>query len=320
MKVLITGASGFVGAAVLKKLLAQSIDTTSLVRKKSSACESAKKIIVDDLVNLKNDSTTLFDGIDVVIHSAARVHIMNDEALDPLEEYRRVNRDATINFARLAAESGVQRFVFISSVKVNGEFTHDGTSFGPEVNTPSNDPYGLSKYEAEQSLLQIAEETGMEVVIIRLPLVYGEGVKGNFASMIKWVKRGVPLPLACVNNLRSLIALDNLVDFIVFCSDKEKSPKAANEVFLVSDGEDVSTSVLLKKIASAYGVKPRLLPIPVGVMMFCANLLGKGDVADRLFGNLQVDSSKACDLLGWMPVITMDEQLAKMAEVEGYKS
>jgi nucleoside-diphosphate-sugar epimerase len=164
--------------------------------------------------------------------------------------------------------------------------------------------------------LDIAQETGMEAVIIRPPLVYGPGVKGNFASMVNWVKKDLPLPLGAVHNQRSLVALDNLVDFIALCADRERSLNAANQVFLISDGEDVSTSELLRKVAKAYGVKSRLLPMPVGLMKLAAKLLGKGVVADRLFGNLQVDSSKARKLLGWKPVVTMDEQLAKMAATE----
>jgi len=253
------------------------------------------------------------DRVDVVVHAAARAHIMSDEANESLTEYRKVNRDATLSLACLAAESRVKRFVFISSVKVNGELTQSGLPFMPEVNKPPEDPYGLSKYEAEQQLLQIARQTGMEVVIIRPPLVYGPNVKGNFEVMVKWIKKGVPLPLGAVHNQRSLVALDNLVDFIALCADKERSPKAANEVFLISDDKDVSTTELLKKVASAYGVKSILLPIPVWIMRIAAKLLGKGSVADRLFGDLQIDSSKANELLKWHSVITMDEQLKKMA-------
>jgi nucleoside-diphosphate-sugar epimerase len=246
-----------------------------------------------------------------VIHTAARVHIMDDSAADPLTEFRKVNTAGTLNLARQAADAGVKRFIFISSIKVNGEMTLVDQPFKPNDNYIPTDPYGLSKYEAEQGLLTIAKETGMEVVIIRPPLVYGPEVKANFSSMMKWINRGVPLPFGYINNQRSLVALDNLVDFIIHCIDH---PKAVNEVFLISDGEDVSTSILLRKVAKAFGKKPKLIPVPVWLMTLAAKLIGKGDVATRLFGSLQVDSSKARELLGWKPVITMDEQLKKTAE------
>jgi nucleoside-diphosphate-sugar epimerase len=252
-----------------------------------------------------------------VIHTAARVHIMDDSAADPLTEFRKVNTAGTLNLAQQAADAGVKRFIFISSIKVNGEMTLVDQPFKPNDNYISTDPYGLSKYEAEQGLLAIAEETSMEIVIIRPPLVYGPNVKANFASMIKWINKGVPLPFGAIHNQRSLVALDNLVDFIALCADRAKSPKAANQVFLISDGEDVSTTTLLQKVARAFGKKPRLIPVPVWLMTFSAKLIGKGDMANRLFGSLQVDSSKARDLLGWQPVVTMDEQLAKMGEVGG---
>jgi len=241
---------------------------------------------------------------------------MNDEVLDPLSEYRKVNCDATLRLARAAAESGVKRFVFISSVKVNGEMSDLNAPFTPDDNFIPVDPYSLSKHEAEQGLLHIAKETAMEVVIIRPPLVYGPGVRANFSSMMKWVQKGAPLPFGAIHNKRSLVALDNLVNFIALCADRNKSPKAANEVFLISDNEDVSTAQLLRKVASAFGKKSWLMPVPVSWMTFAAKLLGKEDVAVRLFSSLQVDSSKARDLLGWKPVITMDEQLKKMAGAE----
>ena len=197
---------------------------------------------------------------------------------------------------------------------MNGEETfHLGRPciFKPDDEFIPTDPYGLSKYEAEQGLLALAKETGMEVVVIRPPLVYGPGVKANFASMINWLRRGVPLPLGAINNKRSFVALDNLVSFIALCTDPTQSPKAANQVFLISDGEDVSTTQLLRRVADALGKEPYLLPVPVGLMNFAAKLIGKGEVANRLFGSLQVDSSKARDLLGWQPVITMAEQLHK---------
>lgn len=238
---------------------------------------------------------------------------MKEGSGDPLAEYRRVNVQGTLALARQAAQAGVRRFIFLSSIKVNGERTGNGKSFC-EADLPlPEDAYGLSKLEAEQGLMPLTQETGMEIVIIRPPLVYGPGVKGNFASMVRWVRKGIPLPFGAVRNKRSLVALENLVNFITLCADPERSPRAANEVFLISDGEDVSTTELLRKVACAYGVSPRLLPVPVGLLRIAAGVLGKRAVADRLLGSLVVDSSKARELLGWKPVISMDEQLRKMA-------
>jgi nucleoside-diphosphate-sugar epimerase len=315
--VLITGATGFVGSEIVKQLLVKDLGVIATARTDNLELpDGTQRFIAGDFAESINWSSVLPD-IDVVIHTAARVHIMDDSAADPLTEFRKVNTAGTLNLAQQAADAGVKRFIFISSIKVNGEMTLVDQPFKPNDNYISTDPYGLSKYEAEQGLLAIAEETSMEIVIIRPPLVYGPNVKANFASMIKWINKGVPLPFGAIHNQRSLVALDNLVDFIALCADRAKSPKAANQVFLISDGEDVSTTTLLQKVARAFGKKPRLIPVPVWLMTFSAKLIGKGDMANRLFGSLQVDSSKARDLLGWQPVVTMDEQLAKMGEVGG---
>lgn len=314
--ILLTGATGFVGSALLQHFINNEEDVTALVRNESVFLPTKVNQIIINLENLAHSPQddlmkALYDH-DVVIHMAARVHIMHDEAVDPLTEYRKVNRDATLALAKLAARAGIKRFVFISSIKVNGENSKHHELFKPEINQPPIDPYGLSKYEAEKGLQEIAYQTGMEVVIIRPPLVYGHNVKGNFASMIHWIKKGIPLPLGAISNKRSLVALDNLVDFIALCADCKRSPKAANEVFLISDDEDISTSNLLRKVAQACGVKSRLLPIPVGIMKFIAKIIGKKALAERLFGDLQVDNSKARHLLNWKPVVTMDEALERM--------
>lgn len=312
--ILLTGATGFVGSALIEKFTENEVDVAVLVRSNYPALFDGVEQVISDITNLSALDSIFLKRCDVVLHAAARAHIKNDEATDPVVEYRKVNRDATLTLARLAADSGVRRFVFLSSIGVNGNIN---TQPFTENDAPHpHDTYALSKYEAEQGLLEISEETGMEVVIIRPPLVYGPNAPGNFASLVKWVKKGVPLPFGSVHNQRSLVALDNLVDFITLCVDRERSPGAANQVFLISDGEDVSTYQLLSKVGRAYGLKARLLPIPIGLMKFFARFLGKKAVADRLFGNLQVDSSKARNLLGWEPVITMDEQLSKMAEVD----
>ena len=322
----LTGATGFVGKALVTDLLCKASDVKALVRQPSLALPLAvNQVVMGDLVDLALDDSSgflreAFNGVDVVVHAAARVHVMSDDASNPLTEFRKANRDATLILARLAAESGVKRFVFLSSIKVNGEMSRLGHLFTPgDVHVP-DDPYGLSKYEAEQGLFALAQETGMEVVIIRPPLIYGPGVKANFSSMMKWMGKPVLLPFGAIHNQRSLVALDNLVSFISLCADRNKTPQAANQVFLISDGEDVSTTQLLRKVGQALnlqfpsGITAWLVPVPVSIMTFFAKLLGKGDMANRLFGSLQVDSSKARDLLHWEPVITMDEQLAKMAK------
>lgn len=284
---LITGGTGFVGRALVKRLGDQPV---CLATRASAGWREA-------LV-----------GITTVVHLAARVHIMDDTAVDPLAAFRAVNVDGTLNLARQAAVAGVKRFVFVSSVKVNGEFTHVGQAFTEENAPNPQDAYGQSKHEAELGLRQIAADTDMEVVIIRPPLVYGHGVKANFAALMRAVQRGWPLPLGAVHNRRSLVALDNLVDFIVTCITL---PQAANQTFLVSDGHDLSTNELVRGLARAAGMPARLLPVPVWALQAAATLLGKGDAVQRLCGNLQVDIAKARTLLGWVPPVSVDEGLRR---------
>ena len=313
MNVILTGATGFVGSAIADTLVSSRHEITALLRKRSKSLPSGITQVVCDLENLTDLSEDIFLNIDCVVHSAARAHVMAEKLRDPLDEYRKINRDGTLNLAKLASENGVKRFVYLSSIKVNGERTQFGNLFKPDDKFSSVDAYGISKYEAELGLLKLAKNSGMEVVIVRPPLAYGPRVKGNFATMINWIIKGIPLPFGSINNKRSLIALDNLVDFILLCADRARSPKAANQVFLVSDCQDVSTTTLLRKVGRAYGARVRLLPVPVSFMRFAAKLLGKGNMADRLFGGLQGGSSKARELLGWKPVVTLDEQLRKMA-------
>jgi len=309
MKALVTGANGFVGLAVLQRLNAMSgVQAVGGVRRAAEFLDTVATVMeVGDLTAQTNWSLALA-GMDVVVHAAARVHVMHDTEADPLTAFRAVNVAGTLNLARQAAAAGVKRFVFVSSVKVNGESTQTGRAF-TETDAPNpQDAYGQSKHEAEQGLRQLAADTGMEVVIIRPPLVYGPGVKANFAALMRAVQRGWPLPLGAVHNQRSLVALDNLVDFIVTCITH---PQAANQTFLVSDGQDLSTTELVCGMARAAGVPTRLLPVPVWALQAGATLLGKGDAVQRLCGNLQVDISKARSLLGWVPPVSVDEGLRR---------
>ena len=270
--VFLTGATGFVGGATLRCLVARNYTVIAALRNGSQLLQSKVSSIhvdsIDGATSWKNGLT----GVDVVIHAAARVHVMNDTETDPLAAFRRVNVEGTVNLARQAASAGVRRFIFISSIKVNGESTDLGIRYSPEDTPAPADPYGISKMEAEERLRELAVETGMEVVIIRPVLVYGPGVKANFQSMMRWLDKGIPLPFGAIHNSRSLVALDNLVDLIVTCISH---PAAANQTFLVSDGEDLSTTQLLRKIALALGRTARLVPIPAGVLRGVATLLGR---------------------------------------------
>lgn len=311
MRVLLTGASGFVGQAVLDRLV---IDAEHQVvagyRCVPSAQREGVEYCLTPTLGPEADWYSALVGIDAVIHCAARVHVMDDSSADPLAEFRRVNVDGTLALARQAVVAGVRRFIFLSSIKVNGEGTPLGQPYCIDDTPAPQDPYGISKLEAEQALLALAEEAAMEVVIIRPVLVYGPGVKANFRSMMNWLSKGVPLPLGAIANKRSLVALDNLVDLIVTCADH---PQAANQTFLISDGEDLSTTELLQRMGLALGKPARLLPVPAALLEASAMLFGKRTIAQRLCGSLQVDISKTRELLGWAPPVSVDEALAKTA-------
>ena len=312
--ILITGATGFVGKALVQRLQADDESRRLVVSVRRSGHrwpEQVQPLVTGDL-NPSTDWSIGLKGVAVVVHSAARVHVMHDTEADPLSAFRAVNVDGTLNLARQAAAAGVKRFVFISSVKVNGECTLLGRAFTEADLVNPQGAYGQSKHEAEQDLRKLSADISMEVVIIRPPLVYGPGVKANFAALMRAVQRGIPMPLGAVHNQRSLVALDNLVDFIVTCITH---PQAANQTFLVSDGQDLSTTELVRGMAQAAGVPARLLPVSVWALQAVASLLGKGDAVQRLCGNLQIDISKARSLLGWVPPVSVEEGLRRAMAV-----
>lgn len=309
MKVLLTGATGFVGRCLCQRLLVEENTVVTPVRYPDllENHELLHRIPITGLNDEMNWSDML-DGVDVIVYLASRVHVMNDTSEDPLEEFRKINLNATLNLARQSVIAGVKRFVFISSIKVNGESTLSNHPFTEKDIPATNDPYGISKLEAENALFKLAKETNMEVVCIRPPLVYGPGVKANFLSMMNWLHKGVPLPFGSIHNKRNLVALDNLVDFILVCMNH---PAAANQVFLVSDGEYLSTTELLSRVSIALGKKPRLIPVNQNLLEFGLKLIGKKDLAQRLCSSLQVDISKAKNLLNWTPLMSVDEGLRK---------
>ncbi|MBV4457380.1 SDR family oxidoreductase [Pseudomonas sp. COR58] len=309
--ILVTGGSGFVGRALIARLAALPCSVIAPVRDMATVFPAnVRKVQAGDL-GPGQDWAASLQGVDCIVHAAARVHVMHDTDADPLAAFRQVNVEGTVNLARQAAAAGVRRFVFVSSVKVNGEGTPPGRAYSADDAPAPADPYGISKLEAETALLALAHATGMEVVIVRPVLVYGPGVKANFLSMMRWLARGVPLPFGAVDNRRSLVAIDNLVDFIAVCLEH---PAAAGQVFLVSDGEDLSTTQLLRKLAAALQVRARLLPVPVALMRAAATALGRRDLSQRVFGSLQVDIDKNRRLLGWTPPVSLDHALGATAQ------
>ncbi|OGT06790.1 MAG: NAD-dependent dehydratase [Gallionellales bacterium RBG_16_57_15] len=329
MRFLVTGANGFVGKALCAELLRQDHSVRAALRSASTPVEDVE-VAVTGAIDGETDWTDVLRGVDVVIHLAARVHVMKDKAADPLAEFLKVNLHGTANLAQQAARAGVKRFVYVSSIKVNGEGTAnanstlslspspiegEGKSVFSESDSPRpHDPYGISKWQAEQALQRIALETGLGVVIVRPPLVYGPGVKGNFAQMLKVLGAGIPLPLASVHNLRSLVYVENLVDALIVCATHRA---AAGQIYLVSDGEDVSTPGLLRLLGDAMGHPVRLFPCPPVLLKLAGRLTGKAEQVERLLGSLRVDSGRIRRELDWTPPRTLQQGL--QATVEWYR-
>lgn len=296
-KILVTGANGFVGKTLCTTLQQRGNYFVPVVRQ----IERDGQIAVGDLT-ADTDWCSALSGCDTVIHLAARVHVMDDRAVNPIAAFRAVNVAATENLACQAARLGVRRFVFVSSIKVNGEST-GGVPFRASDAPAPLDAYGQSKLEAEQALHTISAETGLEVVVVRPPLVYGPGVGANFQRLMQLMKAGVPLPLGAVRNRRSLVALDNLVDMLMVCAHH---PAAVGRTFLVSDDHDVATPELIRMLAAAMGTRARLLPVPARLLAAGAGMLGKSAAADRVLSSLQVDIEQTRSMLGWKPVVSME--------------
>lgn len=304
-KVVVTGSNGFVGKALCESLVSTGENVIPVVRK----AQQVNDVSIGN-IGATTDWKPVLLGAEAVVHLAARVHVMNDKASDPLMAFREVNVEGTNRLAEQAVEFGVKRFVYVSSIKVNGENTN-GNPFTEDNITIPTDPYGISKYEAEQSLRKISDKTGMDVVIIRPPLVYGPGVGGNFLRLMKLIERGVPLPLGSVCNSRSMVSLSNLVDLLICCL---KHPNAAGETFLVSDGIDWSTPELIKRIAYFKGNSARLFSVPRSLLKLLGLITGQSGAIDRLCDSLEINISKAHERLDWLPPQSPDEGVRQAVE------
>lgn len=310
MKVCLTGTSGFIGNSVLNALEKMGIPSLALVRTQPKK-HNFPNFITVDFNNLKNFNITLIQGCDTFLHLIGSNNTNISDEVNGFEELFKINEKLTLELAQIAAKAGIKRFIFLSSAKASGEISYPNSPFSPSSAEKPTTPYGLSKYRAEKGLERISAKSGMEFVIIRPPLVYGPGVKGNFKSLCSLVKKGYLLPFASIRNKRAFIGIENLVDFILLCIDTQKSPKAANEIFFVSDPDDISTPNLLLEISRAYDTKLRLFPIPVPILKFGFRFFGRERMFDSLVGNFQLDTSKTYELLGWKPETSMQEQLSR---------
>lgn len=305
MRVLVTGATGFVGRAIVGNLAETGTTVRAATRGQPVTNPRAESVKVGDL-EPGADWSAAVAAVDVVVHAAARVHVMRDAAADPMSEFRRVNVGGTLALARQAAAAGASRFVFLSTIKVNGEATRPDRPFRADDAPRPVDPYGCSKREAEEALRALGETSGMEISIIRPVLVYGPGVKGNFRTMIGWVRKGIPLPFDAIDNRRSFVALDNVVDLVATCV---RHPAAANRTFLVSDGDDISTPALLRRVGAAMGRPARLFAVPPSILRVAGAATGRTAEVQRLCGDLQVDIRPTREVLGWRPVVRMSDAL-----------
>ncbi|MFA0056422.1 UDP-glucose 4-epimerase family protein [Vibrio echinoideorum] len=308
MKILVTGSTGFVGSRVAELARDRDWAVIPVMRKQ---IEPLTNSLIVPSIGASTDWSGAFEGVDCVVHCAARVHQMNESEQDVLAAYRDINTLATLNLAKQAAEAGVKRFVFVSSIKVNGEFSEPNLPFEPNLKNIPQDPYGLSKYEAEVELAKLSKDTGLEVVIIRPPLVYGPGVKANFLSMMRLIDKGIPLPFGAIKNQRSLVYLDNLSDLILMGCEH---PLAPGHTFLASDDHDVSTTQLMQTIAHAMGKSPRLIPIPMAWIQAGASALKKKHIAQRVCGNLQVEIGLTKEILGWKPPVSFEQGIKRTVE------
>lgn len=309
----VTGATGVIGSNVVQTLVSD-LRARAITRNGnivSSQALSNSTIWPVGHINSSTDWLAALTGVDCVIHCAARAHIMNEAGADPLAVYREVNTDGTRRLAEQSAVAGVKRLVFVSSIGVDGIHTNLRGPFSLSDRPSPVEDFAISKWEAEQALWDVSARTGLEVVVVRPPLVYGPGVKGNLARLLKLVRSGVPLPLGAVQNQRSLIGLDNLVDLLIRCVDH---PEAAGQTFLVSDGEDLSTPDLLRHMAAAMSRSARLFPVPVSQLHLAGSALGKRAEIDRLVGSLQIDSSHTRQVLGWTPPVSVQEGIRRMVQ------
>jgi UDP-glucose 4-epimerase len=309
--ILVTGANGFVGSALVARLARDGRDVLAGIRSTSIVPSPGVRVVsLGDLAE-PGSRESLLAGVSCVVHAAARVHVLNDRVPDPLTEFRRVNVDGTLMLARQAAKAGVRRFVFVSSIKVNGEKTTPGRPFLATDPPQPSDAYGRSKQEAEAGLLELGRTTGFEIVIVRPPLVYGPGVRANFRALMKLLQSGWPLPFGAIDNRRSLIGINNLVDVLQACIDARA---AVNKTYLVSDDQDVSTTELLLQLGAALKVRTRLLRFPPRILMTTGALLGVSERMSRICESLQVDISATKSDLDWRPRYTLNQELALTAE------